>query len=128
VGPKYVVLGIQVLFHYVVIELHSRPGLSGTVMKPLLTMGFSTPSTRSLHQGTIHGVILQHEEVFGGGGYVNVSHAGDGRSREVHGHGHAVFLNGIADLVGFKNAPSRRQIRMQDVSRVHRRQLDENSL
>src|SRR3954447_13208700 len=29
-----------------------RPGLSGTVMKPLLTIGFSTPSTIESHHGT----------------------------------------------------------------------------
>jgi len=55
---------------------------------------------------------------------MHIGHAGDGRAGEVHRHGDTIFLNGVADFLGFEDASRGRQIGMQNIDGVILRQFD----
>ena len=63
-------------------------------------------------------MIFQHQEVFGGGGAVDIGQAADGRAGHVHRHRDAVFLRQVADLLGFQNAAGSGQIGVDDADRA----------
>ena len=49
-------------------------------------------------------MMLQDEEVLGGGGAVHVGHERDRSAGEVHRHRHSALHREIADLLGLQNA------------------------
>ena len=98
-----------------------NPGVSGTGMKPFWMMGFLRSRDQIVPPGHVDGMILQDEEILRGGGAVDVGHAGDGRSGEVHGHGRAAFLGVVADALGFENAAGSGKVR---VDHIHGRGVD----
>ena len=59
---------------------------------------------------------------------MDVRHARDGRSGEMHDHRHAILLGRVADLLGLQNPAGRHEIRLNHIDRVVPAQFDEGFL
>ena len=91
-----------------------RPGLSGTSMKPSLTSGLGKPGDDVVPPVHVDRVILERHEIFGGDRDVGRRHRGDRALRHVDGHGDAVVLRHVADLLGLEDAARGQQVRVDD--------------
>ena len=88
------------------------PGLSGTVMKPVVDNRLFNSFDERIPPGHVHGVILHGQKIIGGGDGMHSRHARHRRTCKVNSHAHAVFFRHVANVLGFENAA--RSARDQD--------------
>src|SRR5439155_5177658 len=70
-------------------------------------------------------MVLQRDEVLGGGGAVHAGHGAERRARHVHGHADAVLLGQVADLFRFEDAAAGGQVGVNDVDGARLQQRHE---
>ena len=116
------------LAHDILIERDAEAWFVGDCDEAFVDDGLLDTLHHVLPPGHIQRVILAGQEILGGRGAV---HAGEGADRQagiVHGHRHAVFHSGVADLMGFEDAARRRDVRMNLADSVLLAQIDERLL
>src|SRR5579885_318242 len=94
----------QVLLHGFLVQGHTQARLVGHGDEAVVDDGLLHPFHQVVPEGHIHGVIFQHQEIFGRGGAVHVGERADGGAGVMHGHGYAELLRGVTDLLGFQNS------------------------
>jgi hypothetical protein len=91
-----------------------RPGLSVSVMKPSLTIGLGQAGDDVVPPRHVDRVIFERQEVLGRGRDMRRRHRGDRALGHVDGHGDAVVLRRVADLLGLEDAAGGQQVGMDD--------------
>src|ERR1035437_1658869 len=66
----------------------------------------------------IHGMVFQRQEVLRRGGDVHARQGADRGVGAVQGHGNAVFLSHVSDLLGFEDSAGGQDIGMDDIHRM----------